>query len=267
MVSTIIPFEGVMNIRDLGGMKTKDGRVIKPGMLFRGSRLIDATEKDKEQIAKSVDLIVDFRSEQEIIEQPDPDLEGVTNIHIPILDTMARGVSREKKTDEAATRGPSFATVEDAIASMSRVYARFVESDFSRSQYAAFMRHVIDGGYEKVMWHCTAGKDRTGFAAFLFQKMFDIDDESIMEDYVLTNQYIKEDVDRIKDGIRKREGSLTDEQERALTSLFGAEKAYLRTSIAKIEELYGDFHNYLVDGLRVTDEEQEMLKERYLTKA
>ena len=106
MVSTIIPFEGVMNIRDLGGMKTKDGRVIKPGMLFRGSRLIDATEKDKEQIAKSVDLIVDFRSEQEIIEQPDPDLEGVTNIHIPILDTMARGVSREKKTDEAATRGP-----------------------------------------------------------------------------------------------------------------------------------------------------------------
>ena len=211
MVSTIIPFEGVMNIRDLGGMKTKDGRVIKPGMLFRGSRLIDATEKDKEQIAKSVDLIVDFRSEQEIIEQPDPDLEGVTNIHIPILDTMA-----------------------------------FVESDFSRSQYAAFMRHVIDGGYEKVMWHCTAGKDRTGFAAFLFQKMFDIDDESIMEDYVLTNQYIKEDVDRIKDGIRKREGSLTDEQERALTSLFGAEEAYLKTSIAKIEELYGDFHNYLV---------------------
>ena len=150
---------------------------------------------------------------------------------------------------------------------MSRVYARFVESDFSRSQYAAFMRHVIDGGYEKVMWHCTAGKDRTGFAAFLFQKMFDIDDESIMEDYVLTNQYIKEDVDRIKDGIRKREGSLTDKQERALTSLFGAEEAYLRTSIAKIEELYGDFHNYLVDGLRVTDEEQEMLKERYLTKA
>ena len=265
IISKHIPYDGVNNTRDLGGMKTKDGATVKDGFLFRGGMLFNASDKDKEHLTSALDLVVDFRSDQEVLEKPDPELEGIDNFHIPILEQRAAGVTREKKTDEQI-KLPSYNTVEEAKAIMSRVYRRFVESDYSRSQYEKFMRLVMDGKYERILWHCTAGKDRTGFAAMVLQRILGIEDDVIMEDYLITNMYLVEEVAEIKARIRAREGVeiFPPEKEQALTSLFGAEKEYLLASWNAIDELYGDFHTFLVDGLHVTDEEQEMFRKRYL---
>ena len=192
IISKHIPYDGVNNTRDLGGMKTKDGAIVKDGFLFRGGQLFNASDKDKEHLTSTLDLIVDFRSDQERLEKPDPELEGIDNFHIPILEQRAAGVTREKKTDEQIQL-PSYNTVEEAKAIMSRVYRRFVESDYSRSQYEKFMRLVMDEKYERILWHCTAGKDRCGVVSALVLLTLGVSRETIMQDYLRSNEICEEE--------------------------------------------------------------------------
>ena len=77
MVSKKIPFENLNNVRDLGGMVTEDGRHVKEGMLLRSGRLFEASDADKKRLAEMVDLILDFRSNDEVDKTPDPQLDGV----------------------------------------------------------------------------------------------------------------------------------------------------------------------------------------------
>ena len=92
-----IPLEGAKNIRDFGGFPTKDGKYIKPHRLLRSCELCVTTEKDREVLVQEYDLkkVLDFRTVKEREEHPDPVMDGVVNLHMPVLDEKALGVTRE----------------------------------------------------------------------------------------------------------------------------------------------------------------------------
>ena len=124
ITSKYIDIPGMNNTRDLGGMRTKDGRVLRPNMLYRSSKL--GKLEDKDWFTRNVSLVVDMRSSREIVESPDPQIPGVDYLHLPIFEMLASGVSRDKESE----RRMSVPNIETAIKSMSSVYARFVNDEF-----------------------------------------------------------------------------------------------------------------------------------------
>ena len=99
-MSRQIEFEKLPNTRDLGGMITADGRKIKPGKLIRSGHLVEASETDQEKLAELVDTVVDFRTDTEYEERPEPRIKGTRYCHLPILEEAKAGVTRDEASYE-----------------------------------------------------------------------------------------------------------------------------------------------------------------------
>ena len=103
ITSKYIDIPGMNNTRDLGGMCTKDGRTIRPNMLYRSSKL--GKLEDKDWFTRNVALVVDMRSSMEINENPDPHITGVGYLHLPIFEMQVPSITR--KGPRAATTRPT----------------------------------------------------------------------------------------------------------------------------------------------------------------
>ena len=262
MISTRLDFEKLNNTRDLGGMPAAGGRVIRPGMLFRSGQLGDASEADKKKLGEMLEVIVDFRSENEQNEKPDLKLPGVKNLPLPALAEPAPGVERDRRSTAAAfeetTRNP-----DAARGFMLRAYTDFVTSEYSRGQYRKFVDELLAPHEKGILWHCTAGKDRAGFGSVVAQALLGVPRDVIFEDYLFTNVCLTEECARITRMFNQRQGKDPDAENPALMYMLGAREEYLEATYRKIAEVYSDMDAYLAEGLGVTKVEREALIERY----
>ena len=241
------------NTRDLGGIAVADG-FIRQGRLIRSGMLERASRSDIRWIRENVSTVIDFRSGMELYESPDPFIEGVDYYHIPIIDDLAAGVSRDSQSDEEAI--DLLKTDPDsAMRYMCRMYEKFVTSETSRRGYESFVRKILGNKEKAVLWHCTVGKDRAGFGTAIILEMLGADRETIISDYLETNKYIEPDIKAMVNfffGMIENPDSRT---ETALRTLFGARREFIEAAFGKAEELYGSFRGYIRDGLHVSDEE------------
>ena len=258
ITSRYIDIPGMNNTRDLGGMRTKDGRVIRPNMLYRSSKL--GKLEDKDWFARNIALVVDMRSSREINENPDPHIPGVDYLHLPIFEMLAVGVSRDKESD----RRMAAPNVESAIKSMSSVYARFVNDEFCLNQFRRFIQLLFAPREKALLWHCSAGKDRTGTGALFIQELLGVDREDIIADYLMTNEYLKDEIQEFVDKAAARSGGMDEEARQGLTVLMGAHERYPLTVYEEAEAKYGSFDAFIRDGLGVSDAQREELRRRYL---
>lgn len=258
VISRYVDIPGMNNTRDLGGMRTADGRVIRPNMLYRSAKL--SSLKDPAWFTEHVGLVVDMRSSKEIGEEPDPEIPGVEYLHLPIFEMQASGVTRDSESDRHL-RAPD---PETALERMASVYARFVSDDFCLSQYRRFIRLLLEPREKAVLWHCTAGKDRTGTGALFIQELLGVGREDIMADYLITNEYLKDEVRQLADRMAERAGGMTEEEKKGIFAFLGAHEKYPLTVYARAEERYGSFDSFLRDGLGVCDADREALRRRYL---
>ncbi len=262
-MSQKIEFEKLRNTRDLGGMLTADGQRIKSGKLIRSGHLFEASEEDRELLGRLIDTSADFRSYKECNEKPEPSIPGVRHVHIPILEEQKAGVTRDKDSYEEV-RVRMLQDAEISRKYMDRVYGGFITSDFSRNQYARFIRLLLEKHDKAVLWHCTAGKDRAGFAAVIVQELLGVRREDIMEDYLATNIFLEPEIQEILTRISLSTGSYSEESEKALRYMFAAWQDYLDMAYRTAEECYGSFDGYIYEGLKITAAEREKLKEIYL---
>ena len=259
VISKYVDIPGMNNTRDLGGMRTKDGRRIRSGMLYRSAKLSDL--KDPDWFKEHVSLVVDMRSSQEVGESPDPEIPGVEYLHLPIFEMQASGVTRDEESDRRIGPPPD---PETAIENMAKVYARFVTDEFCLEQYRRFVRLLFEPREKAILWHCTAGKDRTGTGALIIQEMLGVGREDIMADYLITNVYLKDEVSHFIDMIAEREGGMDENAKQAMFAFMGAHEKYPLTVYSEAEARYGSFDAFIRDGLGVTDAQREALKLRYL---
>ena len=258
ITSKYIDIPGMNNTRDLGGMRTKDGRVIRPNMLYRSSKL--GKLEDKDWFNQNVALVVDMRSSMEINENPDPYIPGVSYLHLPIFEMQAVGVSRDKESDRRAAPMDT----EAAIKSMSSVYARFVNDEFCLYQYRRFVRLLFDPREKGILWHCSAGKDRTGTGALFILELLGVDREDIIADYLMTNEYLKDEIQEFVDRAAEQSGGMDEAAKKALSVLMGAHERYPLTVYEEAEARYGSFDAFIRDGLGISDTEREELQRRCL---
>ena len=263
-MSRLLGFEKLRNTRDLGGMRTSDGRVIAPGRLIRSGALAGLTEQDRAALGALVRTVIDLRSDSECAEKPDSDIPGAEYVRLPIIDDLSAGVTRDKSSDEEA-----FAMlVNDPGGSrdyLRRLYRTFVVSDGPLSRYSRFVRMLLEPGKRAVLWHCTAGKDRAGIAAAIVEELLGVAREDIVADYLMTNVYLEEDVRELVTMLKRQLGADSEEAETAMRHMFGAEREYIGSFYDAVEERFGGFRGFAREGLRLSDGDIAALKDIYLT--
>lgn len=250
-----IVLDGTSNTRELGGYKTEDGRSLKWGVLYRSDKLSELTDADQEYLLQlGIKRVIDFRSSEEKQNEPDQLPNTLKYIEMPI---EADGAIRPKV--EAILKGD---LNEDVGAILVETNKEFI-SDFS-GVYKGFIESLIEN-QEPTLFHCTAGKDRAGFAAALVLLAVGVPEKIVIEDYMKTNKYTEE---TIQDYINKINlYSLGSVDAEILRPLLGVEERFIRAALDEIKQKYGSVENFIRDELKIRDESIIELKNFLLTES
>lgn len=228
------------NFRDVAGpgagYPTATGGVVRRGVLFRANEL-RLTHEDAASIAAlGVTTVLDLRSQHEIDQHPDFEIPGTTWTHVDVL-----GIPMEEMANLPSR--------EAAVAMMERVYRGFVEDEATRAALGRVLTHLAGDGVH--LFHCSAGKDRTGWTAALLLHLAGVADDVIEDDYLLTNAYAESSRAGVLAQIVEHLG---EDKAAVYEPVLVADAAYLRTSYACVEQRYGDRATYLRDGLGLSED-------------
>ncbi|HRW71555.1 tyrosine-protein phosphatase [Ottowia sp.] len=234
---------GASNFRDLGGYTGAGGRTVRWRRVFRSDHLAALTPGDAAALRElGVARVFDFRgaSERDALRY---DLPGVAQHPLPIEPTV---VQRMKDLVEAGQR----VTPEQTVGLMQQTYHAFVHDNAAR--FAGLFAHMLESD-APLVFHCTAGKDRTGFAAALILRALGVPEPVVMQDYLLTN-----------DLYRMPEFGASDVPQEVLNVLWRVQEEFLRAALDAVEEDFGGVDRYLAEQLGVGPRERERLAELYL---
>jgi protein-tyrosine phosphatase len=252
-----LPLRSINNLRDLGGYQTIDGRTVCWHTLYRAGHLGKLKARDQRKLtALNLHTIIDFRSAEE--KQRDPDrlpLNEVNVIELPILD---EGNSAMMKDMRRRYENNDFDGLDTNLV-MFNTY-RQLALDFT-AEYARFLQAVLQAQGQPVLWHCTAGKDRAGFAAALLLKILGVDFDTIQQDYLLSGKYIHPDR-KLMAIIWLTKGA---QPARLLKPLWAVKPEWIKASFDAIDEHWGSFDRYRREALAFSDEDTARLQELLLT--
>ena len=248
----LLPMDGAHNTRELGGYKTTDGKSVKWGMLYRSDKLSDISDTDQAYLQDlGIKKIIDFRSKEEKEEDPDIIPKGIDYIEMPI---SVDGAMRSKI--EAVLKGETNKDVKSFLIDANKEFV----SNYT-DVYEDFLRNLIDDD-GPTLFHCTAGKDRAGFAAAITLIALGVSKEDVINDYMKTNQFTKERIEEIIGQIELMTLYQTDAE--ILRPLLGVEREYIETAFQTAEEKYGSLENFIRDGLNISDEDIQKLRNKFI---
>ena len=248
----LLPMDGSHNTRELGGYKTTDGKTIKWGKLFRSDKLSDISKTDQAYLQNlGIKKIVDFRSEQEKAEDPNIIPTGISYVEMPI---SVDGAMRSKI--EAVLKGETDREVQSFLIDANKEFV----TNYA-DVYENFLRGLIDED-TPTLFHCTAGKDRAGFAAAITLIALGVSKEDVINDYMKTNAFTQERIEEILDQIELM--SLYQSDVEILRPLLGVEQIYIETAFRTAEDKYGSLENFIRDGLNISDEDIQKLRNKFL---
>jgi len=234
--------EGASNFRDLGGYRTSDGRVVRWRQIFRSNHLGHLTAADTD-IVRAVGLrsAFDLRGREERT-APACGLEDITVHPLPIEPTVVAALRARLAAGSLSSS--------DAREIMRESYRSYVR--LNTHSFRALFGYLLQD-HAPLVIHCTAGKDRTGFACALVLHALGVPDGVIAEDYLLTNRLYRRDP-----------ASGTDLPEDVREAIGSVETSYLAAAFQAIHADYGGLDFYLKDGLGLGESERANLKDRYL---
>ena len=234
----VVELDGVSNLRDLGGYRAADGRVVRRGLVFRSAALAMLTEADMAVVGElGLRTICDFRGVEESGRAPTR-LAGPRIVALPIEPTVGAGLRDILATKEA--------TGEALQAVLVRAYVAYALS--SLHQYHTLLAMVADGD-TPLLFHCSAGKDRTGFGAALLLTALGVPWDTVVADFEATNRLWRRDTVQSSDlppAIRE--------------TLLRAEPTFLAASFEGAREQYGSIEAYLAEALGVDSARRERLQ-------
>jgi protein-tyrosine phosphatase len=237
-----LDLQGASNFRDLGGYPTSDGRMVSWRQIFRSNHLGHLTESDIAVVrALKLRSAFDFRGIEERAAAACV-LNEIEVHSLPIEPTVVAALR--------ARLAAGSLSAADAREIMRQSYRDYVRH--STSSFRALFAHLLDDRAPLVI-HCTAGKDRTGFACALVLHALGVSDDVIAEDYLLTNRYFRRDPASASE--------LPDDVKQAIGSV---EASFLAAAYAAVRADYGDLECYVREGLALGAPERAALKARYL---
>ena len=260
-------FEGIINARDLGGIRIGE-KTVKSGLLLRTANLHTATPKDITRLQEEYHLrrVFDFRSSPEAQLQPDLDIPGATYLLLPTLD-----VSAEKESGEAMPE-EMWVNLEKHIVRLSfmklfqekgrELYPSLAFSEFSQLQYATFLNLILETEEGAVLWHCSQGKDRTGMGAALILAALGADRETIIRDFDRSNDAYRPLVEKLCADVEAAGGAEAEKE--VVRAFMGVSVKNFNRTLDLIEKQWGSLQHYLQQQMEIGPQERRRLQERYL---
>jgi protein-tyrosine phosphatase len=254
-----LPAGGMDNLRDSGGYLTKDGRSVKWGFLYRGDTP-HKVNSDGYRYLSTMNLgyVFDLRNDAEIAKKPDPAFGNVNWIHtqIPDLPPQFKDVSWE--TNEAIYHFVKTPRAEQFYPETNRFMVWQPET--LRSLKTIFDKALTDD--RAMIWHCAGGKDRTGVVSAVFLSALGVPNDTIIHDYILTNDYRKAFDQRELAEMSKAFNG--DKQAiKGFLAIQQARPEFIRAALDEIRLRYGSVDNYLTRAVGLTQEEIFSLRDRY----
>lgn len=248
------------NLRDLGGYRTADGRSVKWGLLYRGGALDSLSAEDQRRLQRlQLQRVVDLRSREEIADAPDrlPPALMERRIEMPI---SAGNIDIRELTRRINSGDTAQLHLDDVLV---RANIQFVREQ--SPLFRAWLHGLLDDQGTPVLYHCTAGKDRTGFASAMVLLALGVPEATVMEDYLASNRFLGEKNRRIAEQVRLASKGRTDPA--LLQPLLGVEARYLQAAFMAMREDYGSVENYLREGLGVDAAFRSRLQSKFLETA
>jgi protein-tyrosine phosphatase len=241
--SNPIALQGASNFRDLGGYTTQNGQRVKHGLVFRSDHLAKLTSADVSRLqALGVGHSLDFRGVTEAVATP-YDIAGIQRVPLAIEPTVVARM-------QALVAQGIVPTTEETVELMRETYRDFV--NHNAATFGRFLKHLLEQPTPQV-FHCTAGKDRTGFAAALLLSALGVDRATIEHDYLLTNQLYRRDPSVEGKG-----------PTHVMQVLWQVQPAFLHAALEVIDAQHGGMQDYLHGPIGLSTQEMAALRSMLL---
>lgn len=256
----IIKFRGFSNFRDLGGYPANGEARVKWGVLYRSGHLSKMKSSDLTRFKQlGIDTIFDFRSDPEREKDPNrlPDSLNLKTLSIPILDPSTSSWAAELRT---AIQNREFQDF-DPSEKMKEWYQELAVGHVG--QYRQFIHGVLNAQGAPVLWHCTAGKDRTGFAAAILLRILGVSQDVVEKDYLLSAKY----ADQRRGLIWMLRLSRGKKAAETVQAFLQVQREWIKAAFQAIDAHWGDFETYSYEALLLTTDQVSQLRENLLENA
>lgn len=247
------------NFRDLGGYRTLSGQTIRPKRLIRSGSLDALSDRDVAFLAQyGVRVAVDFRTQDERREKPDRLPNSARYVFDPVFAEDKTRVSKSWAEEQQA-----FALDPKAgYKNMLRTYRDIVLSAAAQQAYRRFFDLLLANDRDALLFHCSAGKDRTGMAAVFVLAALGVPAATVRQDYLATNRFMTAKVAQIVAAAKAAGGNANMLQ--GMHDIWVVYPQYLDTALAAIHETYGSMQQYLQEALALTNAQLTTLRALYL---
>lgn len=253
----LIDVPSVPNLRDLGGHATADGGTVRSGLLYRSTALAFLSDDDAPKLdALGVQTVFDLRTEPERTKRPNRLPAGASMVVCDVMANhegaaparMAELLDNPNRAEELIGGGKSEALMIGA-------YRDFATLDSALGAYRRLFTTVLEEGASPALFHCTTGKDRTGWAAAMTLLLLGVPREEVFTEYLLTNTYLLPSLKFVFDRFEAAGG-----KPELLRPILGVDASYLQAGLDELEEHFGTVERYFAEGLGVDAAGQQELR-------
>ena len=239
-----VSLEGSSNFRDLGGYPAAGGKTVKWGHIYRSADISKLTDADLKTLTDHhIAIDCDLRGPDEVSKSPDRLPTGVTYVNLPA-------------GSENVRLGANYA----AMNRDSLMNATYNRTDHLKAKYKPLFDQLLElTDDQALLFHCTAGKDRTGIGAALVLSALGVDRATILKDYAATDVYWQQGREQVA---RMMAQGGTDAAQMA--KMLAANPAYLENTFQAINTKYGSMADFLKTEMELTPEKLSALRDKYL---
>ncbi|MGN0813398.1 MAG: tyrosine-protein phosphatase [Candidatus Coproplasma sp.] len=264
----LIDVTDIENARQLGGYVSSDGRKVKDGLLLRTGGIANISDQTAQKLSTyyNVKYVIDLRMDFERKNSPDREIKGAENIGISVYNTDMTDpevIELMKKIQAAAGDDVQQGILCSQAGTYKTQYSKILMSEQGQKGFTQFFDILLqNNGEGAILWHCTYGKDRTGVAGALILYALGVDEDIIMQDFLLTNEANADKIKSIEAELIERE--CEESVVKDALSMGGVDGDYFKAAFDEVKEKYGSVKAYLNNQLGVSVEEIEQLKNMYL---
>jgi len=251
----------VSNLRDLGGYETKNGAIVAKGLAYRSNQLSGMSEDDMRKLSQlGLKVTLDRRTWTERSARPDELPSGTRFVWLDVLaDSPQAGPARLEKLMQDPKQANAELGGGKVEASFQASYREFVSLPSARKAFRNLYLVLGDESQLPALFHCTTGKDRTGWAAAALLTLLGVPRDKVYEDYLRSNDYIIPAYKKVIDGFVAAGGDRN-----IPLAILGVKKEYLDAAFDEMQKKYGSIEKYFSKGLGIDAAQQKAIRDQYL---